>query len=360
MIPIFVEPSYSGSIWCQNMLKGLESGLKYKRISYQYISKLKEITGNCEYMYVIGSATEWIQAVLEACNRMDIHPILLSNQSDQRFLAEYSAVCSDTALSMKCLVNTLREIGKNRIALYGINPDSVSDNSRQLCFQQAMHTQAREHLFLNKGSLENCFRDFLHKSSAYDAVICANDFAAISLVRHLHEEAAEELDRLTIIGCAQTRLTAFYDKHIQSVQIHFQDYGTAAVSLLETLRRNPFLSRIVMTVNWDFLPADKSKEEKIFIVPAAADVPGAEDRFYQDRELNDMLCIERILNDADELDKKIMDLLISGAANEIIAEQCYANISTIKYRVRKMIAAARIKNKQELIQLLTKYIPSNR
>lgn len=358
MISILVEPSYSGSVWCQNMLKGLESGLKYKRIPYQYVSSLTELGDGCEYLYVIGSVPDWIRNVLTACNRMGIHPILLSNQSDQRFPADYSAVCSDMMLSMKCLVSTLNGIGKTRIALYGINPDSAADGSRQLAYRQAMLTQPGEHVFYNRGSLDACFRDFFPNAGAYDAVICANDFAAISLIRHLTEEAPAERDRLTVIGCAETRLTAFYSRYVQSVRIRFQDYGNAAVSLLETLRRSPFLSRIVMTVRWDFDPGGQACEgNRSALTAGGPELPATEDRFYQDGELDEMLRIEQILNEADELDGKIMGLLMAEAPNEAVAEQCFVNVSTVKYRIRKMSAAARVSSKRELIRLLKKYIP---
>lgn len=351
MVSILVEPSYSNNIWCRQLVEGLETELKYKRIPFCRIASLEELDRDTGYLYVIGSVPGWIQTVLEVCHAEGIHPILMSNRSDQRFPVNYSAVCSDAGDSMKYLVSALRGKGRERIALYGINPDSVSDVSRKAGFLQAMGLRENAHIFENQGSLENCFRGFLSRSGAYDAVICANDFAAISLVNHLLSEAPEELDRLAVIGCAETRLTKFYSKYILSVRINFNEYGKAAVSLLETLRRNPELSYIVMAVRWECSALGGVEET----FPVRPTLPQTEDRFYRDSEVDDMLRVERILNESDELDGSIMRLLLEDCSNEEIAERCFVAVSTVKYRMRKMMTAAQKSSKQALKDLLRRY-----
>ena len=92
---------------------------------------------------------------------------------------------------MRRLVELLRGRGHGRIALYGVNPQSVSDESRMDSYLAALGGEdGRRHVFFNSGSLENCFEQFMARAQQYDAVICANDFAAISLVRRLGLRAA--------------------------------------------------------------------------------------------------------------------------------------------------------------------------
>lgn len=357
MILIIVEPSYSNSIWCQNLVDGLVAELKLKRIAYQFISSLEELDSKCRFIYVIGSVSGWVRAVLESCGHAGIYPILLSNQTFHRFPISYSTVCSDTDDSMKHLVDTLHTMGRKRIALYGVNPSSVPDESRKNCFLAAQGGQAMEDIFVNDGSLEQCFRDFSARTQDFDAVICVNDFAAISLVRNLSRGNPEELERLSIIGCAETRLTEFYSKHILSIRVNFREYGRAAVTLLETLRRNPYLSNIVMTIRWDFSPLtvlqapapERSRE-------ALTEVPEVGDTFYTDQELRDMLRLEQLLNECDKVDKILIRYLVAGESYEVIAERCFVTVSTVKYRIRKMLSISQSPNRASLMALIKDYM----
>ena len=202
--------------------------------------------------------------------------------------------------------------------MYGVNPRSVGDASRKSSFLLAAHAPDSD-IFLNDGSLENCFQSFFEKSRSYDAVICANDFAAISLVRKLSERAPEELARLSIIGCAETRLTKFYEQHIVSIRVNFDEYGKAAVTLLDMLRKNPFLSNIVMSIRWDISALHELPKPAPAQSAAAACFPQAADAFYTDQELTEMLCMEQLLSECDELDNKILRLALAGQAYEDIA-----------------------------------------
>lgn len=358
MILIFVETTYSHSIWCQNLIDGLVDELKLKRIAFRFISSPEELDPKCPFVYVIGSSSEWVRAVLEASSRKGIYPILLCNQAFHELDMTYSTVCSDTSGSMQHLVNTLNSVGRSRIAMYGVNPYSVSDESRQKSFHAATHQQNQQDVFINNGSLEQCFSLLRSRIAEYDAVICANDFAAISLVRNLLREAPEELDRLLIIGCAETRLTEYYNDYVLSIRVNFLEYGRAAVMLLESLKRNPYLSHIVMAIRWDFSPLTTLR--KITAVRSEtnpATIPEPKDVFYQDEELDSMLRLERLLNECDELDREVISSLLRGESYESISERCFVTVSTIKYRVKKMICASQAQSRSDLIRLLREFLP---
>lgn len=359
MILVFVETTYANSIWCQNLIDGLVAELKLKRISFRFISSLEELDARCPFLYVIGSSSEWVRAVLEASTHKGIYPILLCNQAFHELDMTYSTVCSDTSGSMQHLVDTLHSVGRSRIAMYGVNPHSVSDDSRQKAFHAATRQQNRQDVFVNNGSLEYCFCQFRGRISEYDAVICANDFAAISLVRNLLREAPEELDRLLVIGCAETRLTEYYNDHVLSIRVNFLEYGRAAVMLLESLKRNPYLSHIVMAIRWDFSPLTTLRKLAAVKTEACpASIPEPKDVFYQDRELDNMLRLERLLNECDDLDREVIGSLLQGEPYESISERCFVTVSTIKYRVRKMISLSKAESRSDLLRLLREYLPN--
>ncbi len=360
MVLILVEPSYSRSIWCLNLLDGLTGEFKQKRVPFRQIASLDEAGPDDRYIYLIGSDNAWVRAALAACNRMGIYPILLCNQAYHTFDADYSTVCSDVINSMRRLVELLRGRGHGRIALYGVNPQSVSDESRMDSYLAALGGEdGRRHVFFNSGSLENCFEQFMARAQQYDAVICANDFAAISLVRRLGLRDPALLERLAIAGCADARLTQLYGSHILSVRVNFVEYGRAAVTLLENLRKNPYLSHIIMMIRWDFSLLDGAatpapaahRREKAPALPAEPDV------FYDDRELNDMMLLEKLLDGCEDPDYDIIRLLLRGEPYEKIAETCFLTESAIKYRVKKMVRVCCVQGRKELTDLLRRYLP---
>lgn len=360
MVLILVEPSYSRSIWCLNLLDGLTGEFKQKRVPFRQIASLDEAGPDDRYIYLIGSDNAWVRAALAACNRMGIYPILLCNQAYHTFDADYSTVCSDVINSMRRLVELLRGRGHGRIALYGVNPQSVSDESRMDSYLAALGGEdGRRHVFFNSGSLENCFEQFMARAQQYDAVICANDFAAISLVRRLGLRDPALLERLAIAGCADARLTQLYGSHILSVRVNFVEYGRAAVTLLENLRKNPYLSHIIMMIRWDFSLLDGAaapapvahRREKAPALPADPDV------FYEDRELNDMMLLEKLLDGCEDPDYDIIRLLLRGEPYEKIAETCFLTESAIKYRVKKMVRVCCVQGRKELTDLLRRYLP---
>lgn len=359
MILIFVEDSYARSIWCQNLVDGLVAELKQKRLSFRFIDDMDQMDASCPFIYVIGSSNEWVRAVLNASTGKGIYPILLCNQAFHELDMTYSTVCSDTSGSMQHLVDTLVGSGRKKIALYGINPHSVSDKSRQEGFYAAAKKQNQEDIYINDGSLEQCFRSFQGRLSTYDAVICANDFAAISLVRKLLRESPGDLERILIVGCAETRLTEFYNRYVLSIRVNFLEYGRAAVMLLENLKRNPYLSHIVMAIRWDFSPLTSLRAlAPSHAVSQLPELPASKDVFYQDQELRNMLQLERLLNECDNVDRDVLQRLLRGQSYETIAGECFVTISTIKYRVKKMIGISQTSGRGEMLALLREYLPT--
>lgn len=357
MIYVLVEPSYANSIWCQKLVEGLIGELKSKRCEYRKISSLEMLKKDAEYVYVIGTTIRWVQVVLEEICRVGAHPILLCNHVFQKFPQNYSVVSSDTNGSMQHLVGLLHRMEKKRIALYGVNPRSASDDCRRTSFLLAC-SQPQDCVFINDSSLEQCFRDFRPHLEEYDAVLCANDFAAISLVRNLLQAQPQALERLSIIGCAETRLTHYYSKYLVSVRVNFAEFGRAAVTIMDTLRRNPNISNILIHIRWDLCMLHPGAgEDAVSEEPPRSPVlPEQKDIFYEDGELREMLRVEQLLNECDQLDYLIMRHPTRGDGYETIAESCFINISTVKYRIRKMAAISQTEGRRELVKLLEKYI----
>lgn len=142
------------------------------------------------YIYLIGSDNIWLEAALQSCNQAGLYPILLCNQAYHTFDADYSTVCLDVVNSMRRLVEILSARGLSRVALYGVNPQSVSDEARGGGLPHrpgAGRAPAREKAtcFSTTARWKTALRSFCAAAAEYDAAICVNEFAAVSLARRL-------------------------------------------------------------------------------------------------------------------------------------------------------------------------------
>lgn len=356
MVQIFVEPSYFSSVWCTKLLAGLTAELKLKHIDYTFLDSVDALSCECRYIYIIGTEPQWVRSVIIKCKAAKVYPIWLTNQGFKRIPKGYSTVSVDDPIVHA--VKLLQYAKHTKIAFYGVNPNSVPDKSKMDSFREAMGYVGEENIYCNYGSFARCFHDFFYSGVEYDAVICANDFAAISLIRNLYEKAPEYLKKISIIGGAETCLTDFFSGLFTSVKIDFQEYGRAAVALLETLRMNSYIADIAVTIRWNFNSLD---ETSLSFADGIFDgeqlVIESKDSFYLDTEVQEMLQLERLLCQCDKTDITIIHLLLRDCSYETIARECYVSVGTIKYRLRKMIERSGSTKRCELIDKFKKYIP---
>ena len=352
MVTILTEPAYSESMWCRALYGSLTERLRQKRIPF--CEMYDTVPVNSEAVFIIASDYNWIKATLTELNLAGIKPILICNQAETILGCNYSCVCSDITGSMKYLLDNLKADGKTRVALYGVNTSSISDIGRvDGLFAQRNSIIDSMRIFINNGSLENCYSEFSAESDDFDAVICFNDFAAVSLIRHLEaDNKISIIKKLKILSCSQTNISSCYRDKITSINMNLEQYGKAAVFILEKLKTHPYISQMTLNVSWS---ADPNKSPN----PSSVRLENVEntDRIYSDKELNEMITAERILEIDSSTDKNVIVMLSAGKSLSDIAASCYLTESGVKYRIKRILEKCRISDKAELISIVKRYLP---
>ena len=222
MVGILRDPNFASSLWGIHLYESLVRALKDKRIAFCEPDSV--CPPDLDGVFVIAAEREWIESVLVRLNAGGHRPILLCNQAEQLPGCIYSSVCSDLNASMKELLESLTRLGKKRIALYGINTDSVSDLGRVDSLYVWRSADTVLQVFPNEGSLEACYAAFSEQADVFDAVICSNDFAAVSLVRRLSKE---DRARLTVVSCSASKISDAYPE-IRSLRMNFDRSASAS------------------------------------------------------------------------------------------------------------------------------------
>jgi len=351
VVGILLDSKYAESLWCKNLYQSLTEQLRKKRILFCEI--FDQVDGDLDAIFIIASDRQWTISAITQLNQNGIKPILICNQAEHLHGCIYSCVCSDIRASMKNLLDTLKTKDKSRIALYGMNVDSISDAGRidSLFSWKSSHFETMQ-IFSNNGSLQNCFDEFYPRIHEFDAAVCANDFAAVSLVRKLQETAPEKLKDFYIISCAKTQISNHYRQYILSLNMNFDQYGQAAVYVYNALKKHSYLSEMTVKVLWSLesVPATPVSEQ------FRLDMTYSEDLFYEDTELSEMLIVDKVLQRADAVEKEILDGFLRGNTIEQIAESCFLTVGGINYHTKKLVNDCGAEDKTHMLTLLKKYI----
>lgn len=350
MVAILIEDNYSQSLWCKKKHAALLERLRAKRIAFCEI--YDTCPRNIKSVFVIGSNHAWLNATIQQFNQNNIVPIVLCDDMDGMTGCVYNCVCSDIPASMRSLMTMVKAEGKTKIAIYGVNPTSLSDKSRTEMLMLSQDASIEKMTqFANEGSLKECFQNFYAVAQEYDCVICTNDFVAISLVKHLKSQDEALLSRLLILSCGASELLDHFRHNIITLDVNYNNYGKAAVYVYEALQKHEYISGLTVKVEWDLSFSIPSPPSKQFVLTAKP----CDDSFYDDPELAEMMVADKLLTFSDDVDKKILDLLKQKLPVEDISQKCFLSINAIKYRIKNLIENSGAKDKTHIIRLMQEY-----
>lgn len=341
-IRIICEEACTSGVFGKQLLGGLLKELKKRRISYEQTAEISAGTEAC----IIGRNSLWTERMIAACNEKDIVPVVLCSRSDRVFGGQYHLVCTDTERAALELKAALKEAGRTKTALYGANLLADTDKDRMEVMSGLVSDQAD--IYTNTGNLEQCFLTFLPKARYYDAVICVNGYAAVSLVKKLEKEAPQTLETLVVITFEEVLKHSKYDRWLNYVGLHPENYGKAAFGILSMAADQTGVSQITLKMKAELCHIPKLCHETECFADVRENV--------EDPEIISMAKIEQLLCDADDLDHHIIAMLLSHATYAQIAESCYMAEGNIKYRVKKYMGICGCKSKKELLELLQEYL----
>lgn len=346
-IKIICEEAYIESIWCKQLLGGLVKELKKRRNSYEQISSSYDLkSGDC--VCIIGLSDVWTGHIVEECNAAGCVPVILSNQSRRNVEGQYHFVGPDIYSLVKLLKEAFVNAGRKKIALYAANRGSDLDRDRTEIFSQLV--QDTSDIYSNKGNLENCFRSFLPKANLYDAVICVNGYAAVSLVKKLEKENRQLLEKLVIVSFEEVLKHSKYNHWISQVHLNLENYGMAAMTILEVAGQKDVISTITVKMKGNLSEIKEMDETEHSLINEGMR------EMSEDPEILSMAKIEQLMRDADDMDHHIIAMLLGNAKYGEIADTCYMTEGNVKYRVKKYMSICGCKTKKELLELLQEYL----
>lgn len=352
---ILAEPGFKSSSWYNQILYGIKTEKHLKRIKTIHVSDVSDFHSlnidNCDTLLLIGSNEKWILDSITVCEQYFENRIIVLGNIKRGFSdKKFSIVSGDISSDVVLMHNYLKHYNKNKIALYGVNPNSASDMCRKDSFLNLCNNSHKD-IYYNLGSLSECYESFKQNESEYDGIICVNDYAAISLISHLKQK------RAFVVSLSGTQLASLHNPSITSLKINYSEFGAACIELNRLFTKNKNIASVDVYIsaslclgestNYLPLPATLSSNATVF---------KPSDSFYTDKEIKQMINIEKLLISCSDEDLRLIERILQNATYGELSEEFYMSVSGIKYKLKKMFDVCGITNKTAFSELLKSYI----
>lgn len=359
MINYLVEEKFRGYSWCARMIRSLLAEARRKRMELREIPDLEAADPDTTCVLLLGGSRGWIESLAEQAANRGIYPVALSNRQLEESRILLSTVMMDVHSSMQLAMDYLKSLGRTRIALYGVNPSAASDPWRVQRFAAA--GGSREDVFYLSENLEQTFRQFYPMISRYDGVICASDYAAISLLQHLQKQAYPVPERLYMVSYGNMKLAQMTKPSITSISDAYDQVGMAALSLCALVEKSEAIANVIIYLRCR-LCIRQTTENRPYVkaAPEAQARAYPENRFFRDPEVEKLAALENLFSQCDEVDRQLIRLMIRRKSYAAMAETCFISESAVKYRIQKMEKICGVTSREALLAQIQDFCSGNK
>lgn len=356
MTYIIVEQDFKKSSWGKEIISGFQNEISSRRVKAEFVkgTELCKSNNRNDFAVLICAENAWLYNTAREAREKGYNVIACCSTN---YLPhpDISCVSCDVAGSVEYAYRYLQSTGKRNIALYAVNPDSIQDYARAQAFENIEFS--RKNIFYNNASLDDCFNEFSVCSENYNAVICVNDYAAVSLLKML-KTAGKRLPY--IVSYSDTTLSKITVPSITSITYDYKSYGAATFGVMELLKKNNTITSVRADIKWRLHPRATTEyfqynaDEKTHIerLPVGKN-------FYDDPTVKNMIALENLLNCCDKTDIMILCDMLKGITVAKIAEKRFISESTVKYRRKKYISECGCSCSEEFLALISKYFTAD-
>lgn len=349
-----IEDDFIQTVWGKAILEGMRhraAALKHE------ICEINEDAPDFEdqkrIVILVGTDNAWINKTLCELWDKNIRAIVLNCQPTE-IVPETSYILIDYACATYESIQYLYSCGRRKIALFAINPGSITDTTKHKSFIEV--GLSRDDVYISSDSLSECYDRLKENISNYNAVICANDIAAVALIRRLEADGVRVPEDIYIVSFGSLLIGRYFSHKLTTMTLNDEELGHQAVSMYAYLVKSEVDINVRVTIPCELVVGDTteyrtSDRQKLVLKSHTPD----DNYFYGDQDVSELMRIENLLTRCDDTDIKI----ISGILNEMsyadIGERIYISENAVKYRVKRMLAGVNAQSKNDFKLLMKTY-----
>lgn len=363
-IYIYTDPEYCNSLWFSQTYRAICEEASKKKYTVRPIEceDLNHFDLDSFFaaekrkiVLCLTTSVENTDSIISSFRRHGIHVLLVNHQSHKESV-DCSNLIVDYKYGMRKIISYLSSCGKTRPALYGINRNSATDMIKANFF----NTYGSPAVFYNDAGLSQCFEGLVKGLDQYDSFVCANDIVAYSLIRMLKQRGYEVPKDFYVVSFGDSLLSQIGSPTLTTIAVNHEDLGRQAICAYsylykagESIYMSAKMASVLKVRASTALQMPSTLTKPSVSVPRSQD-PGVD--FYRDEESKRILGVEKMLTKCDKIDMQIIIGLLRSVPYGKIAEQFFISENVVFYRVKRLIKIADVKNKEELIRLLSDYL----
>lgn len=346
--------------------------LNQKRIPTKSITDISDLSALLKdnqsvFLIPYGITQDTLNAI-KFCNYNDIPVIAMHNIPDFAPEYIYSSTGSNNWFLFAKIISYFKKHGKNRIAYFGINPNSQSDLVKAHHLYNMYRPFSPDDLFCINKSFSECFENFVEKRNNYDAIICPNDFIAVALMKNLFPIDPDYIKSHFIIGFMDSYISKLYHTPLTSVTYDIKAVLKGISNIYRTLNRgrNNFNSINIQLPNLinvrdSTQNAPLAEGHCLFknlsnVRPPLIFPDSINFTYENDPEMSIILQIENMFENINHIDFQIILEILSGSTNKTIGEKLFISQQALQYHTNHLYSSLNAKSKTDFINTLLPYI----
>lgn len=285
--------------------------------------------------------------------------IVVTNIDADHIDAHYSCTTFSRRIATEQMLDYLLEKGCHHIALVGLGKRSFNDMvHRDAMIKHLLkYPYADGRCFEYQNRIDESFEMFDPVRKHFDAVLCPNAFVAVAFLNFCEHKKISVPTELMVASMKDNNISRYCKPSLTSLAIDFLAIGEKSVIVWQYLQEEEserFRMRIAIlghVIERESTGSPLSQEALTLAETGFLDREYEGGPFYGDPKLQSLMTLERCLQDCDELDFRIIGLLLDGVHYDTISEQLYLGESSLQYRVRKIFHSAQVKNRNDFVRI---------
>lgn len=349
--------------WITDILAGIGKEALKKNLSViDYNGKNLQINDDCSRPLVlaVGYSVHWMESTCRNMISRGIEPILVNaSQSPETEMLSFAGVVSfDIKKAMYNILNYLVLSRRNRIAFFGAHDETHSDTVKAAEFlnlSRHFGLNVNESDIYKDASLSDCAKSFEMSAHRYNAVVCSSDAAAIFLLKWLEDRGIRVPENMFLIGFGNSEVSKAITPSITTLESNYVELGRQAVKLHQFLQRNPDISSASVLVDCHLIERKSTGSLQFKKSQPQSPYDARMPLYATDPDVLMILQTEELLRMWDDIDRSIINGLLQDKTIVAIADGLFISVSAVKYRIKKMLIAANLQSKDELVHIIKRY-----
>lgn len=315
---------------------------------------------------VIGFEWQTMASMIERLRSANKRIVLTNADTDQMDGYD-SCVTYSRRLITEQMLDYLTAKQCRRIALVGCDGETAGEQAYADALKAylASHPEISGESFFYRTHLDESFTAFARVYQRFDAVLCPTAFAGVAFLRFCSQHALRVPQDFLVASIRDGEINRYCKPSITSMALDFAGIGEQAVGVWK-YQQDPANGsfRMRIAAHGQIVPRESTGEAPFAetFTTVKTNMPvwaRGGNLFYKDPSFQALMQLDCCLQGCDELDLRIIGLLLAGDSYETICEKLFLSESSLQYRVRKLFHATAQKSRRGFEALFQKHFTSS-